>query len=367
MQATTVTQANSPSTGDKNAPPVHIVPFTQASLEHIEPASIDTTNTPTTNTLNLGPYPIPAYGFLRSLLILVEATAGTGTAAVYQADSPWTILQEIAFTDLNGSPIVLVSGYELYLMNKWGGYAFNADPVVQPEYVTPATNGNYSFMLRLPLEIGRRDGLGSLPNMNAAAQYQLRLTMGNLIAVYSTNPTGIPTVRIRVWAEEWSPVPATSADGSPNAVQPPAIGTTSFWSRYFYPVNAGQNTVQIRRVGNLWRNLVVVARTAAGARSDSVWPDPIQIYWDGRLVFNSCLSVQRRLMRERYGVAPDTGVLVYDLMHDFDGHPGGGELRDLYYATAQSSRIEIQGSFGLAGTVGVLVNDVAPAGRITTH
>lgn len=363
---TTPSQAVAPAPAQGTAVATVITPFTQASWEHVEPANIDVSTVMSANTAQLGPFSLPAMGYLRSALILVECTGGTGSAALYRADAPWTALQTVQLTDLNGAPLVLVTGYQLFLVNKYGGYQFSSDPTVMPEYIAPTTAGNFSFMVRVPVEIGRRDALGALPNQNASAQYQISIVQAAQTDTYSTNPTAAATQRVRVWAETWAPPANVGPDGSPQAIQPPAEGTVQFWSRYTFPINSGSNVVQFRRVGNLIRNIILVFRDTStpSVRSSTVRPDPMRLYWDGKTVFNAAQSVYARWTRERFDLSPDTGITVLDLCHDFDGHPGGGEMRDLYYRTAQSTRLEIDGTFGAAGTVEVLINDIAPAANI---
>jgi hypothetical protein len=150
------------------------------------------------------------------------------------------------------------------------------------------------------------------------------------------------------------------------AVQPPALGTTQLWSKNIPPVTLGANTVQFKRVGNLIRTLVLVHRDGSGVRSDANLPDPLQLFMDGRLIFNEGLAIRRNYMRERYGVPAasiDAGVVVIDFAHDFDGRMGG-ELRDNWLQTAQSTRLELQGSFAAAGALTILTNDVAPVGNV---
>lgn len=347
----------------QQAPLLPMVPFTRASMEHTEPGNLDTSLTLGAAAVQINAIDLPAYGYLRYVDLLVQATGGTGSAAVYQADAPWSAIQEVTLSDINGSPIFgPCSGYDLYLVNKWGGYTFGTDPISAPEYVAPATSGNYAFMLRIPLELDYRDGLGSVANMNAGANYQLRLTAAASTAVYSTPPTGAPTVRFRAFVECWAQPSDVSVDGAPQAVQPPALGTTQYWSRFIPPVAAGQQTMQLRRVGNYIRMIILVMRNTSGARVASL-PDPIQFYWDSRTVFNEALALRQRFMWERYGITPDVGVVVFDNSHDLDGKVGQ-ETRDQWYRTVQSTRMEFQGSFGVAGTLEFLTNDVAPDGNI---
>ena len=57
------------------------------------------------------------------------------------------------------------------------------------------------------------------------------------------------------------------------------------------------------------------------------------------------------------------GVWLEDFAHEFDGKIGN-ELRDGWLGTVQSTRLELSGTFGSAGTLTILTNDVAPAGPI---
>jgi hypothetical protein len=360
-----VAQITAPPHNGKQAPPPPTIPFVRAATEVNSPANVDRSNLIGVNALNLGPDDIPAYGFLRGLIILVDATGGTGAAAVYKEDAPWSVIAELALTDVNGQPIVQLSGYELYLAHKWGtSSAFTPDPTLSPYYVAPATNGNFSFLLRVPVEVGIRDALGALDNMNASATYKVRVQQADVTGVYSTNPTTLPTIRLRVWAEQWSPVAANDAAGAPQAQRPASPGTTQFWTRQTFNVAAGQQVFQMRRVGNLLRNLIFVFRTVAPARSDTNLPDPYQLAWDSKPLYNEPRNLRKHYMRERSNNAnSDTGVLVIDFAHDFDGQLGS-EMRDLWLPTLQSTRLEFSGVFGAAGVLTVITNDVTPVGNV---
>jgi hypothetical protein len=258
-------------------------------------------------------------------------------------------------------------------VNKYGGYSFTQNPTLSPSYATTTTAGNFAFLLRIPLEISRRDALGALPNMNSASPFKLRITQAANTEVYSTNPTGAPTIRWRAWLEAWSPPAAQGPAGEPQAVQPPAIGTTQFWSQTTITTNSGSQTLRLPRVGSLIRNLILVWRDNTNARSDSSLPDPLTFSWDGRVVFNASQAVLQNYATERNGYTPnttnsglgslDTGTYVLSFAHDFDGHTGD-EMRDLWLPTTQSSRLEVAGSFGTSGSLTVITNDVVPQGNV---
>src|SRR3546814_7056418 len=62
------------------------VPFIRASAEHVESTGIDVSRLITANAQNLGVFDVPAYGYVRSILLLVEATGGvTGTGEIGSA------------------------------------------------------------------------------------------------------------------------------------------------------------------------------------------------------------------------------------------------------------------------------------------
>jgi hypothetical protein len=150
------------------------LPFSRASKYHTEQGGVQSgivVNTAVPGTFN---FPIPSYGFLTSVILTAYASGGTGAAAVYYEDAPWSGIQSIALFDVNGSPIWgPFSGYSAFLASKFGGYrqfppdlssaVFGAATPVFGN--TPlnlkATTGNYSYVLPLWLEFGR-DGLGKL-------------------------------------------------------------------------------------------------------------------------------------------------------------------------------------------------------------
>src|SRR4051812_40397627 len=144
------------------------VPFIRASAEHREPAGIDVTRQLTGSDQDLSVFDIPPYGYLRSVLLVVQATGGVGNGISAKEEGPWNVLKNIAITEPNGAVIAQFNtGYDLYLANKWGGYRVNdgADFEASPTYSAPgSTSGNFSFCIRIPIEINLRDGLGSLPN-----------------------------------------------------------------------------------------------------------------------------------------------------------------------------------------------------------
>lgn len=342
-----------------------LVEFTAAAHEHVEPA-FDTTFTPGTSQAPLGPFDVPAFGYMRSVVLLVTCTGGTAGPGVLHEDSPFRALSEIVLEDVNGAPIFgPLDGYETFLANLFGtGTAFQQDPRLQPDYSAGVTT--FSFMLRIPVEIHSNNGLGAIGNQNAGANYRVRLTGNTSANIYSTAPTTAPAVRVRGYLEAWTQPTATDLAGRPQAVMPPRHGTTQYWSKFTRTnIGSGSQTIALPRVGNLLRNLIFIFRTPSGAtgiRSTANLPDPVSINWDARMLTNEPRQLRRSYMGERFITSTagiPAGVLAYDFDHDVLGHGGNG-TPELWLPTVQSTRLELAGSFGAGGDLTVITNDVAP-------
>jgi hypothetical protein len=367
-----------------------LVPFVRASMEHREPCGIDVSRLLlASGGQDLGVFDIPAYGYIRSIVLVVTGTGAAGTPN-FNEDFPFSVLRDVALTEPNGAVIAQFnSGHDLFLANKWGGYAnaAGADARLAPTTSTDAT-GNFAFVLRIPIELSGRDGLGALPNQNAAATFKLRMSLASGAAngpVYgSTAPTTQPMVRVQVYLEAWDQ-PEVSVAGMTNQVTPPAMNTTQFWSTQIFNVSSGMQTIRLTRVGNYIRNIIFICRGSAGTRAvgQTNWPDPVWLYLDARPVdtVSKMLLQEQMYRRSGYGgraqgallsvAGPtadtagglDNGVFVYDNTHEFD-QSLGQENRDLWLPTLGSTRLEVQGNFGGAGTLTVLTNDVAIAGPV---
>lgn len=339
---------------------VPVVPFASASHEHTEPG-FDTTVTPGAAAVQLGPFDVPAHGYIRNLHLEITASGGALGAGVLSADYPWNLIESVTFQDVNGAPIVgPIGGYELLQANIWGGYGGGRqDPRSLPWFDGTI---NADFPLRLPIEISRRDGVGSLANQNAAAAYKVLIRINPSATLFSTAPTTIPAFRIRGSLEAWTLPNDFDVAGRPQAQLPPAHGTTQYWSFFQRDVSLGSNTVMLPRVGNLLRAIIVIARTSAGARQDNVFADPAELVWDARSLRRDSQNYIIQRMAESVPdlTARDTGVFAY-LFNNSDHGQVGDDSPQFWLQTVQSTRMEIDGSSGAAGRWTVLTNDIAPA------
>lgn len=364
LQTATAVQAPPTQTGVNGQPATPANPFTKAAREHVEQIFDVAAGIPGASARQLGNgiLEVPAYGYLRNLVFVVEGTGGAGGSAVAKADAPWSVIDSIALQDVNGQFIFgPYTGYEWMLVHMFGGSAFDGDPTRSPGYTAVDVNGNFSFVLRVPIEITQQDGLGSLANQNASSTYKVQITLAPAASVWSTLPvTTTPSIRVRGFMEAWTQPADTDAFGTPNVKYPPALGTVQNWSKEDKAIAAGSQTPRLSRVGNAIRTLILVTKNASGVRISTMFPDVLSVNWDGRNLLQLSPTLLRHYMQERYGYTASqlpTGVYVLEFTHDFDGHPGG-ENRTGYLNTTQASRIELPGVYNAAGTMTVLTNDV---------
>ena len=344
--------------------------FVEGSTETIEPFHDTSTQMQSGTAVRVGPVDVVSSGFLRGIWLQVDATGAvdaTPNAAGHE-DSPFNVLQDLQLTDVNGESILgPFDGYKAARIQKWGGYQFNTDPAVSPYYSAVSTNGNFAFLLWLPVEITPHDALGALANMNAASTYKLSYRVAASSTVYTTVPdTTLPSVRVRAWVESWAQPPATDLFGVPNEPVPPANGTTQKWTESIHNVVAGEQTIRLTRVGNWIRNLVLIYKTGGTpARDTTNFPADLRLEYDSQIVEHIGREVFRHRMASRGGLGLDTGVFVFSFCHGDGSGKIGNESRRLWLPTTQATKLQLRGTFGAAGTLSVLTNDVITKGDVT--
>lgn len=320
--------------------------------------------------------------------------AATVAYAANQLDAPFNIIDSIQLEDTNSKPILgPFGGYDLYLINKYGGYAFGSDPKEGASYL--ANSGttspyNATFILRLPVELVSRDALGALPNKSGTNKFRIRTRIAASATVWATPPTQAPTVRVRYTPENWWEPDMMDLKGRPLAQNPPAVQTTQYWTKGVYAVNSGDQRIQLQQgLGYLIRNLILINRTTGDLRSstqDGNWPSPATLQFEANIMFDRLVEIWRdKLYRDYdYNKTPAISDVVQTETSgtlNAAGTPGGGrdycvypitfakdfglqvgaETRRGYLATADASRLEFRGNFGAASNFVVLANYVAPA------
>lgn len=375
-----------PPAPDKAAPGGGgLIPFVRASYQYREKMRTDTV-TFTVAQQAQQPINITPGGFLRGIWIEVSGTGGVlGTAVVGQPfDFPWAAIANIVLEDVNGQAIVgPISGYELYLINKYGGYFPQGDPATHPAF-----SGTYAspyFVLWIPCEI-RSDALGSLANTDARAQYRLVYTVdaglaGSAFLSTGTVTTGT-TLTITTWVDYWAQVERTNMAGDANEQLPPGLGTTQFWYHEIPPVATGAATVKHNRVGNAIRNFLYILRDGAAAGAGAMankrvngYTDPLKVRLDNRYLFSESPNLRRKIMGALFDLTGadgdpatagtpvkgwrDTGVIVYPQALDIAYKNSPGDLGD-WLETNEATFLQLEVTYtGTVATQTILTNDVS--------
>jgi hypothetical protein len=329
-------------------------------------------------------YDIPSTGFLNDVYVLVEnqatntATAtGTGAVGVLAEDGPYSAIASLTFTDTSSSEIIgPITGYDLYIIDKWGGYMFQDDPEASSDLFSSSSNatasaadaGSFLFFLRIPAQLVPRDALGTLPNKSQSTPYKVKIQIAAKADVYVNAATPDGEIRVRmVPASYWEP---TAVDGSGNPVspQPPAVNTTQYWSKNEYQHPGGKFTIPLTNsVGYPVRNLVFIERTD-GSRADGEGDFPTDdfiLQLQSNIIFNRFKGYWLKRMLEDYGYGPigdgagqkDNGVYVLPFCRDFGPKPGW-ETRRGYLRTSDGMKLLAKGTWDDTGVTTVLTNYV---------
>lgn len=368
-------------TGKKAAVPLR--PF-KVGVQDMDDEPFDKTVSTGSSATALDQYAVPSTAFLNEIeLYVVGTTSGNSANVTYAADGPFNVIDSMIFTDTGNSEIISsITGWDLAMIDKWGGYKFNDDPRASPIYAattgTGGTGGSFAFLLRIPIELVKRDALGSLPNKSQSTPFKVKITVAPTATVYGTPPTAAPSVRFRMIPKSyWQP---TQSDGSGNPVadQPPGVGTTQYWNKTDYEVASGSITTQLTNsTGFPVRNLIFVLRDSNGSRSqgESDWPDPVKLQLQSNIIVDRIKAVWQDELARSYGYtasvadsagAKDNGVYVIPFNDDFGPKPGW-ENRRKYLRTTDGMRLQFKGTVGGSGThkLTVLTNYVGVAGGVS--
>lgn len=315
-------------------------------------------------------FDVPAYGYARRIWIglTISGGVGSGTAAVYKEDAPFSWYQNLQVQDVNGAQIIApLDGFDLYLINKYGGYLFAADAKYQPGYNQGGIGGNSVFWLFFPFEIRSRDALGSLPNKNAATNYKVSGTLAATTNVFATAPAPtLPTSAVvRFMLQAWWDPQETDLAGRPQAQTPPANNTLQMWSKQNSTHNSGAVTHRLTQTGYFDRNIIFIDRNATPARADNAFPSPAVLVYEGATWTTIPQDLWKVNLAQDYGYFAaseaanglDNGVFVLNLMHDFGLQPGD-EMGMAWLPTTSATRFELQGNSTAAGTLAILTNYV---------
>ncbi len=320
---------------------------------------------------------LEANGFLADLKLFIVASGGVGTTtpAVAAPDAPFNVIQSITVSSPGGTkPIVVLSGYQLYLANLLGGYGYK-DPASRPSYSAVNAGGNFAFQLTVPIQISERSGLGALANMNSSSLFTVTVNFAPSTSVYTTAPSPtVPTLGVSASSRNWvKPAPKNELTGVAQEQYPPFGGmgpsggelvsqATQYWTNQVTAqFAAGDYPYISTRVGNLIRNIILVTRES-GARADNL-PSNFRITINNTDFQTWTPASIADANYEQYGFVMPAGVYVIPRTTDLTAGAPGEELRSQWIPTLTNTKLKFEGVYNAAGTLEVITNDVAvPAG-----
>lgn len=334
------------------------------------------------NAQQAAPWALQATGWLRGLFLLCE---GTGlTAGTATADAPYSAFASIELDDVNNEAIFgPFDGYTAMLTNKYGGYVFADDPSTNSIFAlsgTTSTN-NFTFVLYIPLEIVARDPIGPVASVNNTASLTLKMQLNATASVF-TAVTGALSMRIRgTQSFYWEPRKADK-QGRPISPEPPASGTTQYWTQGSTGI-AGAGVINqqlITGLGYPFRSYLFMLRDNTGSRAngETNWPDPlIGLKFEANMLLSTLAKkLWQTFIAREYGYMSATmdvrgagsipgkenGVYVLNWNKDFAFDKPGSETRRSYLVTSPGSNFIFNGNVGGAGNLYSIVNYVAPGG-----
>jgi hypothetical protein len=323
---------------------------------------------------------IPAITILRDILIEVSAvTSGNATTVAFQPDAPLNVFSNVNFRQAGAGGTIFggFDSYRAYVALKWFGYP-GANTDIRANATTSitsgagATAGSFTFVLRIPVEIVQRTGVGSLPATTTQSPLALDLTLNQSSAIYATPPTTLPTVTAIV---SWGGYANTS--GSPNGYATPAdFGTMNSVQLATVPgAVLGQQTFNVPSVGfgNTYRNAAFINNLSGGARSDAAFPTTFDIKYRNADLLNYSQLSWKQQMSQNWGYTNptqdaanglDTGVYVWTMADDFD-RGIGAELGNAYMQIGTGDNITVAGNWSEASTLSYLVNFLVVNGPLS--
>lgn len=362
-------------------PPGMGIPFTVASRPQKRFANVQTVS----NLAGGGSFQVvqlAATGWVRRVSLFFTQTVTSASAgAVVAGDGPFNLISGITLTDATGQPVMQpISGYNLYLVNKWlpgGSVATNnprpwENPQLSPEFAfaSTATTGTATFRLDINFEQDFKTGYGCIPNLDSNASLQLKVDY----AVYSVALTGTTTtaasLSMRTEQEYWAPVSGSLA-GAAVEQAPPGAGDYLETRYETQTVSASsENLVNLTNRGGLVKGVLLVSR-AAGVRTAITAASNLGILLDNQPInegvpIESHYDQQRRMLGYHgadltTSYAPlsagvvsgaDRGVVPIN----FDGLSGG---RDSWLNTRAGSLFQIKVTPGASATTLEVITQLA--------
>jgi hypothetical protein len=324
--------------------------------------------------------------YLRGVWVTASAiTSGNSATVTFLPDAPYSLFAQISFLDTQQRPIIQVSGFQMAMIRKWGGYFLQGDPAMDGTYVATTggggTGGSFAYTLWVPLEINNRTGMGAALNKNSAQTYTLQFTLALSGAIYGTAPTTLPSCTVTVLEDGWWQPAETDISGAPLAQGPSAPNTWSYWLQgTFSNLNGAVQTQLPTGLGESIRQIQFYSydvSTTYRVAGDTDFPTTVELLYKGTILKNIPKSLWKTFMSMHYGytsvnagttTTTDTpnsvnnGLYVlWQFAQDFDKGIGDGQNYSLLN-TDQGDQFQLVGTFNGAANLYELVNYVATVG-----
>ena len=362
-------------------------PFPTGVLRAENP-DYDQTKPQTAAAVQMPNYTLEPTGWLRGLEFQVDVvTAGNAAAAAFAADGPWNFINKITFKDTGNREVFgPLGGYDWMTICKYGAYYNVGDPRADLSYSTVVgavgTGGSTSFVLYLPLELVNRDALGVVENKSDNTAWKAEIWIEASGVTYTTPPTSLPNVRIRITEDSYTEPASTSGGGRPFADTPPQVGTLQYWTQESSPVISGTGSYNLDNgIGYPIRNLIYKLTRSASTRAlgDADYPDPVTLTYGKVQLFQRYKNLWISKIGRNFGdLTPaftlaagvttfntdcaggrELGVYPVWFTDDFGIMPGS-ELRNGYLVTKTGTVLKWKGAVGNSDIVNVLSNYVIP-------
>ena len=293
-------------------------------------------------------------GFLRALIVKMTATGGSGAQAVTAAaDAPMNAISQLTLRDASGQPIYpAIDGYGLFLINLYScqtlvGQGGRQDPTSTgfPSFaaVTTASGsgaGNFTLKMWVPLEFNT-SAYCALPADNSAELPKLLIQFAASGTVYSTAPTTLPTIDLRVEESYWA-VPNNMPD-----LAPYDVGASSQWLLNTSGQNPPSNSymrVLDQGVGQFVHTKIFVYRDSNNARQNFM-PDPIELWIDQFQYRLEARDTRFDEMWKRFGVTRPTGVFVHTWRNSIQDEISAADDAEAILVTTGSTKFEVAGTW----------------------
>jgi len=328
----------------------------------------------------LPPWQLQSTGWLARLRFLFTWTTTGGTGAT--ADGPFNFIGTVQLNDVNNEAIFgPFNGYVWFVINKYGGYYFDDDPATTAAWaITSGTSG--TFVLTIPLEIVSRDPIGPIASVNNTASLTV-LLVTNTASTAIAGALTASSLRVRGLQEFYWEPRKQDKQGREIAGQPPANGTTQYWTQGSIPVPAGTiNSQLITGLGYPFREYLFLLYDSGGTRAtgESDWPDPFTgLKFEANFLitqYNKAQWIQDQSQSTGFASATadtrgagsvpgkENGLYPIFFNKDFFLRRPGGETRRTYLVSSPGSNFIVNATFGGSGTHTLfsVVNYVAPGG-----